>query len=65
MRAEAFAALERALADDPNDPRPHLVVADDNFYYAGMSYQCHLLARRAAAAHVQLYLPVDLDLAHA
>ena len=64
-RAEAFAALERALADDPNDPRPHLVVADDNFYYAGMRYQCHLLARRAAAAHVQLYLPVDLDLAHA
>ena len=64
-RAEAFAALERALADDPNDPRPHLVVADDNFYYAGMRYQCHRLARRAAAAHVQLYLPVDLDLAHA
>ena len=30
-----------------------------------MRYQCHRLARRAAAAHVQLYLPVDLDLAHA
>lgn len=38
--------------------RRHLVIADDNFYYASMRYQVHQLARRTAAAHVQLHVDV-------
>jgi|AntAceMinimDraft_12_1070368.scaffolds.fasta_scaffold22962_2 O-phosphoseryl-tRNA(Sec) kinase len=44
--------------------RYHLVIADDNFYYASMRYQVHLLARRVSAAHVQLYVEVALETAH-
>ena len=62
-RAEAFAELARLLATRSDDARPHLVVADDTFHYAGMRYQCRQLARRHAAAHVQLYLSSDPDAA--
>jgi O-phosphoseryl-tRNA(Sec) kinase len=72
-RREAFTRLHALLTaedddEDNNDDedekrrgrrrRRHLVIADDNFYYASMRYQVHQLARRTAAAHVQLYVQV-------
>jgi O-phosphoseryl-tRNA(Sec) kinase len=63
-RVEALAAVARLLETDDDGPRK-LVIADDNFYYAGMRQKCHRVARRARAAHVQLFVDISLEQAHA
>ena len=67
-RREAFARLDALLRsapiDDGDKHRKHLVIADDNFYYTSMRFRVHQLARRVAAAHVQLFVDVDATLAH-
>ena len=70
-RRLALARVDALLASDDDadasdGPRGRrLVIADDNFYYASMRYQAHQLARRARAAHVQLYVNVPVELARA
>ena len=71
-RKLALARVDALLAsDDDADASDgvgqgrRLVIADDNFYYASMRYQAHQLARRARAAHVQLYVNVPVELARA
>lgn len=69
-RKLALARVDALLAsDDDGDASDgvgrRLVIADDNFYYASMRYQAHQLARRARAAHVQLYVNVPVELARA
>ena len=60
-----LASDDDADASDGVGRGRRLVIADDNFYYASMRYQAHQLARRARAAHVQLYVNVPVELARA
>ena len=76
-RREAFATVERLLLSEAegsageraggenDDRRRALVIADDNFYYAGMRQQCHRVACRARAAYAQLFVRISEDRAHA
>jgi len=76
-RLEALATVERLLLSEAeasvgedgggekDDRRRALIIADDNFYYAGMRQQCHRMARRARAAHAQLFVSISLAQAHA
>jgi predicted kinase len=56
--------------DDPGNTKcpyagTHLVIADDNFYYAGMRRRCHRAAVAVGAAHVTLYVATSVANAHA
>ena len=76
-RREALATVERLLLSEAegsageraggenDDRRRALVIADDNFYYAGMRQQCHRVACRARAAYAQLFVSISRDQAHA
>jgi len=76
-RLEALATVERLLLSEAeasvgedgggekDDRRRALIIADDNFYYAGMRQQCHRIARRARAAHAQLFVSISVAQAHA
>ena len=77
-RVEALATVERLLLceaeaenvdEDGGGEKDHrrraLIIADDNFYYAGMRQQCHRVARRARAAHAQLFVSISVAQAHA
>lgn len=76
-RLEALATVERLLLSEAeasvgedgggekDDRRRALIIADDNFYYAGMRQQCHRMARRARAAHAQLFVSISVAQAHA
>lgn len=76
-RVEALATVERLLLceaeaenvdEDGGGEKDHrrraLIIADDNFYYAGMRQQCHRMARRARAAHAQLFVSISVAQAH-
>ena len=75
-RLEALATVERLLLSEAeasvgedgggekDDRRRALIIADDNFYYAGMRQQCHRMARRARAAHAQLFVSISVAQAH-
>ena len=75
-RLEALATVERLLlseaeasvGEDGGGEKDHrrraLIIADDNFYYAGMRQQCHRVARRARAAYAQLFVSISVAQAH-
>lgn len=65
LLSEAEASVGEDGGGEKDDRRRALIIADDNFYYAGMRQQCHRIARRARAAHAQLFVSISVAQAHA
>ena len=72
-RVEALSMVQQLLRDgsthegeEEGTPKVihRLVIADDNFYYAGMRQQCHRLSVNAGAAHVTLFVETSVENAH-
>ena len=72
-RVEALSMVQQLLMDgsthegeEEGTPKVihRLVIADDNFYYAGMRQQCHRLSVNAGAAHVTLFVETSVENAH-